>query len=327
MSVKKELRKLLEENRGMYISGEEIAGKLKVSRTAIWKAIRQLKEEGHNIVAIQNKGYCLSESDDIITEEGIRIYLSEGWNDIPIDVIKETTSTNQISKIAASNGATDGSVFLAEKQTNGRGRLGRSFLSIDGSGIYMSILLRPNVLVAAAVPITTAASVAVWRAIKKVTGKETGIKWVNDIYYEGKKICGILTEAVTNVENGMVDSIIIGIGINFNMKTEDIPEELKDIAGALYHGDSLNVTRNQLIAEVINQVFELCKNTEKSDYLTEYKEHSLVLNRDIYILSGDEKTEAKAIDINETGGLVVQLKDGSIQNLNSGEVSIRWNRL
>lgn len=322
MAVKNEVLHYLELHRGEYVSGEELAKALKVSRTAIWKAIKQLEVNGYKILAITNRGYCLSLENDVISKEGIRNYLTSEMLVIPIQVENETTSTNMVAKLAAMNGAEHGSVFIAEKQTKGRGRLGRSFLSLDGSGIYMSILLRPNVTAADAIYITTAASVAVYRAILSITGKQTKIKWVNDIYYEERKICGILTEAVTDVETGIVHSIIIGIGINFNVIKENIPKELKDIVGALYYGDSGQVTRNQLIAEIINQVLTLCiqKNRE---FMKDYKENSMLLGTDIWVISGNTKIEAKAIDINEDGGLIIKLSDGSIQTLNTGEVSIR----
>lgn len=323
MSIKKNVLNQLELNRGEFISGEELATSLLVSRTAVWKAIKQLEQEGYSILAVPNKGYCLSCKSDVISEEGIRVNLLEQYNNIPIQVEKTTTSTNHIAKLAAANGAVNGSVFIAEKQTMGRGRLGRTFLSLEGTGIYMSIVLKPKVNAENAILITTAASVAVFRSIKEITKKKTSIKWVNDLYYENRKICGILTEAVTDVETGVIESIILGIGINFSVRKEMIPEDLKDVAGALYHGETEGITRNQLIAEIINQVFKLCMRTEDRSFIAEYKENSMLLGSDIYILAGEEKTKAKAIDINESGGLVVELEDGTVRILNSGEVSIR----
>ena len=323
MSVKKDVLNCLEQNRGTYVSGEELASTLFVSRTAIWKAIKQLENEGHKIEATPNKGYCLLEENDVLSEEGIRLYLANEYRNIPILLEKETTSTNQLAKIAVTNGATHGSVFLAEKQTNGRGRLGRSFLSLDGSGIYMSVILKLNASASDAIYITTAASVAVYRGIKKVTNKDVEIKWVNDLYYEGKKVCGILTEAVTDLETGMIDSVVLGIGINYNVDTNNIPIELQEIAGALYSGTTHNVTRNQLIAEILNQVFVLCTNMKDKNFIKEYKEHSMILGSDIWVINGNQKESAKAIDINDNGGLVVEFMDKSKRTLNSGEVSIR----
>lgn len=323
MSVKRALINILELNRGEYISGEELANSLKVSRAAVWKAINQLKKDGYTITAVTNKGYCLLTSNDVISAEGIKSNLKTPYQNIPVQVDKIVNSTNICAKLAATNGADHGSVFVSEKQTMGRGRMGRTFLSMDGNSIYMSLVLRPKVSASDAIYITTAASVAVMRAIRKVTGKSVLIKWVNDLFFEGKKVCGILTEAVTNIETGIIDSVVLGIGINFNVQNTNIPIELKEIATALYSGDTYGVTRNQLIGEIINQVLDICESIEDKSFLKEYKEYSMILGSNIYIISGEEKTEAKAIDINEYGGLVVELKDGTIKNLNSGEVSIR----
>lgn len=323
MSIKKDVLNFLEQNRGMYISGEELASTLLVSRTAIWKSIKQLESEGHKIFATPNKGYCLLEENDVLSEEGIRLNLAKEFKEIPIHLDKETTSTNQLAKISVTTGAEHGSVFLAEKQTGGRGRLGRSFLSMDGSGIYMSVILKLNASASDAIYITTAASVAVYRAIKKVTGKDVQIKWVNDLFYEGKKVCGILTEAVTDLETGMINSVVLGIGINFNVEPSNVPKELQEVAGALYHGLTNNVTRNQLIAEILNQVFLLCMNTDDKSFIKEYKEHSMILGSEIWVISGNQKESAKAIDIDDHGGLIVEFMDKTRRTLNSGEVSIR----
>ncbi|WP_066721179.1 biotin--[acetyl-CoA-carboxylase] ligase [Clostridium sp. Marseille-P299] len=323
MSVKKDVLKYLEQNRGEFISGAELASTLDVSRTAIWKSIKSLEADGHMILATTNKGYCLSEGNDILSEEGIRLNLKKEYKEIPIQIDKITTSTNQVAKLAAVNGVRHGSVFIADKQTMGKGRLGRSFLSLDGSGIYMSVVLKPNTSASDAIYITTAASVAVFRAIKKITNKEVKIKWVNDLYYEDKKVCGILTEAVTDLETGMINSIILGIGINYNVDHSKVPMELQEVAGALYHGTTENTTRNQLIAEILNQVFELCMNAKDRSFIREYKEHSMILGSNIWIISGNQKEKAKAIDIDDNGGLIVELMDHSKKTLNSGEVSIR----
>lgn len=323
MSVKKDVLNHLERNRGVFISGEELAATFNVSRTAIWKAIKQLENDGHKILATTNRGYCLSTENDVLTEEGIRLNLVKDYKEIPIHIEKVTSSTNQLAKLAAANGARHGSVFVAEKQTMGRGRLGRSFLSLDGSGIYMSVVLKPNTSASDAIYITTAASVAVYRAIKQVTDKEVQIKWVNDLYFEDKKVCGILTEAITDVETGMINSIILGIGINYNVDRSKVPMDLQEVAGTLYHGSSVNTTRNQLIAEILNQVFELCMNTNDRRFIHEYKEHSMILGSNIWILQGNQKEKAKAIDIDDNGGLVVELMDASRKTLSSGEVSIR----
>ena len=323
MSVKQDVLAKLEHSRGQFFSGEELAGELNVSRAAVWKAIKQLETEGYEIHAVPNKGYCLSLNTDLVSPEGIRASLLEQWKDISITTYKETGSTNQNAKLAAAEGAKHGSLFVAEAQTNGRGRRGRVFETPKGNGIYMSILLRPNMEACDAIYMTTAASVAVHRAIKKVTGKETLIKWVNDLFYEGKKVCGILTEAVTDIQTGMIDCIILGIGINFNMKQDAFSEKIQNVAGSLYHGEDVEVTRNQLVAEIFNQVMEVCMNKEDRTFIEEYKKYSFILGEDIVILSADGDIPAKAVDITDFGGLVVELLDGTRKTISSGEVSIR----
>lgn len=321
MSVKTNVLKTLEENRGFFFSGEELATKLEVSRAAVWKAIKELEKEGYSIDAVPNRGYCLAGNSDIISVEGIQTYLKR--KDLPITVTRVTASTNQDAKICAAAGGTHGSLFVTEEQTAGRGRRGRSFVSIKGKSIYMSIILKPQVHAENIVLITTAASVAVYRAIEMVTGKKTQIKWVNDIYYQTKKICGILTEAVTDCESGTIDSVIVGIGINFNFKREAIPEELKDIVGSLFDGDSGTTTRNELIAEVVNQLLFLCDHLEEKEFLEDYKINSLVIGKEVNVIGTFGTKSAMAMGIESNGGLRVKYEDGSQEVLCTGEITIR----
>jgi BirA family biotin operon repressor/biotin-[acetyl-CoA-carboxylase] ligase len=323
VSVKVNVLKKLEENRGLFFSGEELAASLTVSRAAVWKAIKQLEEEGYQIEAVPNKGYCLATNNDLVSVEGIRTYLSLENKELDLHVDKVTESTNKDAKLAAINNGKHGEVFVALEQTAGRGRRGRSFISMKGNSIYMSIILKPRMNSSNVVLITTAASVAVHRAIAKVTGKVTQIKWVNDLYYQEKKICGILTEAVTDCESGMIDSIILGIGINFNTKEENIPDELKGYVGALFQGDSGNITRNELIAEIINQVLQLCCNLDDIGFLTDYRNNSMVLGKEIMVIGNEEPVPAKAVQIIDNGGLLVVYKDGHQEVLCTGEISIR----
>lgn len=339
MSTKENVLKVLEINKGSTISGEELASQLNVSRSAIWKTIQELRKEGYAIDAITNKGYCLSLGNDVLSAQGILPHLH--FQDISdrIFVYKTLESTNLTAKKMALEGALPGSVIIAEEQTKGRGRMGRSFFSPAEGGIYMSILLRPSLNISKSVLITTAASVAVCKAIEKVTGIRCQIKWVNDIFFNNKKICGILTEAVTDFETGHIEYIILGIGINFNTSNSSFPSEIASIAGSLLptdenskSEDSCSPSRNQLIAEVINHVIELNDNLESREFLKDYKSRSLVLGKEIRViqigdsesnLNGNLATDATAIDIDGDGGLIVRYKDGTISTLNSGEISIR----
>lgn len=323
MSVKKSVLQALEENRETSISGEQLAKKLNISRSSVWKAIKSLKEEGYTIGATTNKGYRLEAGTDVLSFEGIHQWLAPKNQEIIIEAFKTIGSTNQAAKKMAMDGAIQGTVIISEEQTQGRGRLGRSFYSPANSGIYMSLILRPNVFANEAVLVTTAASVGVCRAIKEVTNKDTQIKWVNDIYLEDKKICGILTEAVTNFETGLVECVIIGIGLNFRQPENNFPEDLKEIVGFLFEEKPDTLTRNRLAAEIINKVLELCEDLENRDFLAEYKQHSMVLGHKIKVHHQNNWSFARAIDISDDGGLVIENEAGELETLNSGEISIR----
>ena len=322
MGLKHEVLRLLEENRESYLSGQEIANRLAFSRTAVWKAIHSLKEEGYQIHAVSNKGYQLDTSCDLLSSEGIHAYLAEDLKQFPIYVYQQIGSTNTEAKQQALNGAPHGTIILAEEQTQGRGRLGRKFYSPKGTGIYMSIILRPQLHLNQAIQVTTTVAVAVCRVIEKLTNQNPHIKWVNDIYLGKQKICGILTEAVTDFESGQVEFIILGIGLNVN--TVDFPADLHEIAGSLNPKD---VTRNQLCAHLLNELFSLFSKLNDPQVLEEYKSKSNVLGNWITFMKNQESYEAFAEDINEQGGLIVRLKNDEKMILNSGELSIRWTKI
>lgn len=323
MSTKQELLKTLEENRDTYISGEQLASQLKLSRSAIWKAIKSLKETGYQIESVTNRGYRLLNQSDLLSPEGIRPWLAEENQELELTVYQTIDSTNQEAKKLALEGAKAGTVVLAEEQTRGRGRMGRSFYSPPQSGIYLSLLLRPDVAANEAVLLTTGASVGVCRAIKKVTGLDVQIKWVNDLYYGGRKIVGILTEAVTNFENGQFEFVIIGIGVNFKQPEAAFPEEIKEIAGTLFEEKPDALTRNRLAAEIINEVLSICEDLTNRNFLEEYKTHSMVLGKQIKVFRNHQWEVATALDISDEGGLIIRNQFGQAETLNSGEISIR----
>lgn len=333
MSTKGNVLKALEENKGTTVSGEELATLLNRSRAAIWKAIQELRKEGYHIDAITNKGYCLSQDSDMLSVEGILPYLSDSTAADRIHVFKQLESTNLTAKRMALDGAPAETVVIAEEQTKGKGRMGRSFYSPSGSGIYMSFILAPHFDTAKSVLITTAASVAVCKAIEKITGISCQIKWVNDVYMNEKKICGILTEAVTDFESGRIHYIVLGIGINYSTSKTAFPKELSGIAGSLYEGATEDhISRNRLIAETINQVFAVNERLESREFISEYKARSFVLGKEIRIIptigpdaerNFDEGIPATVMDIDGDGGLVVKYQDGTVSTLNSGEISIR----
>lgn len=323
MLIKGKVLRILEENKGKNISGEEIAKSLNISRTSIWKAINSLRNEGYIINAITNKGYSLSTNTDFISKEGISLYLNNEYSNIEVFTHKLVSSTNDVAKSLALDGANHGTVIISEEQSAGKGRLGRVFYSPANTGIYMSIILRPKLTAMDSVLITTSASVAICNAIQKVTGIECEIKWINDIYLNGKKVGGILTEASTNFENGTIDYLILGIGINFNSPKDNFPEDIKNIAASLFNNNNDTINRNMLCAEIINNILNMIPKLKNYDFISEYKKRSIILNNEIMYISAGVSSTGKAIDINNDGSLVVKDNDGSIKILNSGEVTIR----
>nr|WP_300094321.1 biotin--[acetyl-CoA-carboxylase] ligase [Sedimentibacter sp.] len=322
MSVKNEILNILETNKGKTISGQELADILDVSRTAVWKAINLLKQDGYIIDASSNKGYSLSTSSDVVSSESIRMFLNEEFKEIPISVFKSLPSTNTKAKEEAILNAVHGTVIFSDEQTSGRGRFGREFFSPADSGIYMSIILKPYLNISSSVLITTAAAVGVLRALDKFTDEEAQIKWVNDIFMNGKKVCGILTEAVTDFESGNVESIIVGIGLNVKTKMEDFPDDLKNKAGSLFINGKDTSIRSQLAAEIINNILTISNNLENKEFLKEYKSRSLILGKQIIYTKNNKVEEAFAQDIDDSGRLVI-VKDGKIEVLSSGEVSVK----
>ena len=227
MSTKEKLLELLEENREEYLSGEELAGTLAVSRAAVWKAVKSLQQEGYPIDAVTNRGYRLSRGGDRLSAPGIRKYLKGACRELPITVVEETQSTNTALRALAEAGAPEGTVYIAQSQTGGRGRMGRSFFSPAGTGLYLSLLLRPTTWEPArAAQLTAAAAAAMCEAIREVTGKEPGIKWVNDLLLDGKKVCGILTEASFSMESGVLEYAVLGLGVNVYPPEGGFPKEL-----------------------------------------------------------------------------------------------------
>lgn len=322
MTVKNEVLKALEENRGSFFSGEVLAQKLNISRAAVWKAINQLKKEGYNINSVSNRGYSLSTDTDMLSKEGIIPYLRDENCKLNIEVYKTIDSTNRKAKQIAVEGDDRINIIISEEQTGGRGRRGRSFYSPQHTGIYMSILIHPDMEMEEATLMTTAASVAVCRALEKTTGIVPSIKWVNDIFLDGRKIAGILTEAVTDFESGKVEGVIIGIGINFLKPENDFPEELNHIAGYIFNKKPKDITRNYVAAEVINEILDMIEGIRTKEFISEYKKRSMVLGKKINILSRDGNKEGEAVDIDDKGALIVKV-EGEIVKLNSGEISIR----
>ena len=322
MELKAQILKILEENRGTFVSGSSLAITLSVTRSAVWKAVKALQKEGHQIEAATNKGYCLLSSNDIISPESIAPFLTGKAANFKLEVRQTVTSTNTIAKEMAAGGAAEGTVLIAREQTQGRGRMGRSFYSPETSGIYFSIILRPRLSIEDSLLITTAAAVAVSRAIEEVAGVKAEIKWVNDIFVAGKKVCGILTEASLNFENGGLEYAVVGIGINVTSK--NFPDELSEIAGSLFMDkpEQAPVT-SMLVAGILNNMAEYMHSLTDRSYLSEYRNRSFLIGREIFIIKGAEVMPAKAIDLDDNARLIVEYENHKTEALNSGEVSVR----
>ena len=323
MSIKIQLLQILRENEDCFISGAELAKRLSVSRTAVWKAVGQLRSEGYRIRSVQNKGHCLSSARDVLTAAGVEEYLKTP--DIRVQYFREISSTNTVLKTMAAEGAKEGLVLIAEEQSGGKGRLGRSFYSPPGSGLYMSILLRPEKDAAHSTDITACAAVAVALAIEELSGEAAAIKWVNDIYMNQRKVCGILTEASVDCESGRMNYAVVGIGINTLVPYNDFPLEPKTIAGSAFSGEkTIPDLRCRLAAAVIDRLMTYYRNPDEGNCFEEYKKRSFLLGKPIRIHKWDqEPIPATAVDLDRDYALIVRLEDGSQQRINSGEVSVR----
>ncbi len=316
---------LLEQNRGSFISGEQIGQSLNISRAAVWKAIKTLQSLNHQIESSTKIGYCLKSYSDVLSVDMITKLLNEkGDFNRPIYYYDEIDSTNRQAKRLALEGAVSGTVVISETQSEGRGRNGKSFYSPKGSGLYLSLLLKPKVDSSIALRVTSAAAVATHRAIKECTNKITKIKWVNDLYLDNLKVCGILTEGLSGFEVRQIESIVVGVGINFKEPESGYPDNINSVAGSLFKkDDKVELTRNELAASLILNLKKISDNLEDNSYLKEYRENSLVIGKNVQVIAPNETYTAFVKQIDDNGALVIELEDGSEKLLQSGEISLR----
>ncbi|VEE21856.1 transcriptional repressor of the biotin operon/biotin acetyl-CoA-carboxylase synthetase [Streptococcus equinus] len=296
------------QNKDDYISGETLAKEFELSRTAIWKAIKTLEEKGVKIDSVKKRGYKII-SGDLLLPEVIAKELK-----IPVTINEKSESTQLDAK---NNMEFDkqSHLYLAPSQEKAKGRFGRQFFASKQGGIYMSLHLKPNVPFEEIKPYTLMVASSVVKAISRLTGIETDIKWVNDIYYNGKKIAGILTEAISSVETGLITDVIIGVGINFYIT--DFPNAISQKAGSLFSSQP-TITRNELITEI----WKLFLTIPEKDLVKVYKEKSLVLNKQVTFSENDIEFSGLAIDITNQGYLLVKLDNGQEKLLRSGEISL-----
>ncbi|HPF86886.1 MAG TPA: biotin--[acetyl-CoA-carboxylase] ligase [Candidatus Limiplasma sp.] len=310
MPLRDKLLKALEVHRDTPVSGQALATQFFVSRTAIWKAVNELKSQGYQIESAPNRGYQLAHDDDHLSASAISRYL-----DRPCPVYAFDTVDSTLNEAKRRLGDEKCFLIVADSQTAGRGRRGRQFYSPKGSGLYLTLAMPLHFSVEAAPTITAYAAVCVCQAIETLTGKQGKIKWVNDVFLDGKKICGILTEASTSLESGMIEAVIIGIGINVN--SCELPEDLKDIVGFLQPDIPI---RNRLAAEIANKL--LAFSQKQSTFLNDYRARSLSIGRRVRCTVGSETFLATGIGIDATGGLIVRTDDGKERTLHSGEAKL-----
>ena len=316
MALKTALLQILEEHRDAPVSGHALADRLHVSRAAVWKAMKALQAEGHRITAVTNRGYQLERDSDVLTPQGIRCRLRPAYRDCAIRVDARVPSTNTQAKKLAADGEAAPSLLLADGQTAGRGRMGRAFFSPPGTGLYMSVLLRPAVQAEELPLVTLAAAAAVCEAVEEAAGVSTRVKWVNDILVDGRKVAGILTEAVGDLESGTMESVVVGIGVNVKTPADAFPEELRERAGSLLPAQ---VSRCDLAAGIANRLLTYADSLPERRSLEPYRERLAVLGRPVQYKQRERWMTGRAVDLREDGCLLVE-GTGGVAALRGGEI-------
>ena len=320
--MKEEILRLLRSADG-YISGQELCNRFGVSRTAVWKAINQLKEAGYEIEAQQNKGYRLMAAPDLMTEAEIKSLMHTEWVAKEVLYFDTIDSTNTKAQELAEKGYPSGTLVVADKQESGKGRRGRSWVSPSGTGIFMTLMIKPDINPNNASMLTLVAALAVAKAITSVTGEKALIKWPNDIVINGKKVCGILTEM--NAQFDYINHIVVGIGINVH--NESFPEEISQMASSLMiEAGGKRFHRAQIIAETMSyfeQYYDtFLKTQDLSALVREYDELLVNRNKSVRVLDPKEPFDGKAMGITPKGELIVDTWE-SRKLVSSGEVSVR----
>ena len=322
MNIKQTLLNTLAEADGGYISGAAIAEKLGVSRNAVWKTVKALEADGFVIESVTSKGYRLSADSNRISADLIAPLLTTKEIGRNMQVFSEIGSTNTAAKKLASERVANGTVIIADKQTEGRGRMGRSFESPSGTGIYMSLVLYPEFGLECAPLITSAAACAVAEAIDEVCGCDVSIKWVNDLYLNGRKICGILTEASLGLEMKSLDHAVIGIGVNVRSVRNVFGEELGNIATSIEDETGVKADRNVLCGAMLNKLEHYLGMVESREFLNEYRRRELLTGNTITANVGGNTLTGMAMGIDDNANLIIKLPDGKLKKLGSGEASL-----
>lgn len=326
MSNKMKVAALLERAQGEILSGEALAQELGISRTAVWKHMKSLMEDGYPIRAVANKGYCLQGPIDRLSREQILQYLTESSFGKEVFVFTSLDSTNETAKDLARKGAQHGTLVVAEEQIRGKGRQGKTFHSPKGQGIYMSLILRPDMRAEEALQWTIQAGVAVALVLEEwmpaPLKSQVKIKWVNDVFIQDRKVAGILTEAALEMESGKVDYLILGIGLNVRGELQDLPESIRDTAGFLSQYQPELPSRNECIGRILNRLDEIVYREPYEQTIISYGERSYLTGKRIRFKSGHRLGEGLVLGVDPQGGLEVVFENGAREVLHSGEVEL-----
>lgn len=322
--MKQKILELLSQRQGTFISGEELSNMLNISRTAVWKHIHSLKEEGYRILASPRRGYVLTERPDILTETEIRSGLETRVFGQKVAFFPLLDSTNEEAKRLAAAGAPEGTVVVSEQQQQGKGRIGRQWASPPKIGLWFTLILRPAVLPVHAAQLTFVSAVAVCLALKEATGLPFTLKWPNDLILDGKKVCGILTELSAEIEK--INFIVVGIGINVNQKQEDWPSELRNMAVSLQIAAGRTFHRAAILQVILAKYEELYHNYLQNGFapiLQAWRELNSTLGQEVVVKSPEGSFVGRAEDVNADGCLLVRKASGELETVIVGDVSIR----
>ncbi len=320
MKTKDKVLKALLSHRHKDLSGQSLADTLGVSRNAVWFAVKTLQKEGVPVLALPNKGYRLPPTYDPLQASVLREALGEK---IPLWVYPDVDSTNTLLKNLTRESAVHGSALLADSQRAGRGRMGRSFYSPALTGLYLSVLLKPDSSFQIGLNITLKAAVLAARCIEKYTSSPVGVKWVNDLYTDTGKVGGILTEATVNVENGIVDTVVVGVGLNLLSPKDGFPEAIAGRAAPLFTPDNYRPVKNALAEDLVKAYRGLLNTEQDAALLSEYRKRSVVLGKEVVATIGKRQINGIAVAIENDGTLVLKKNNGQIEHLVSAEVSLR----
>lgn len=308
-----------------YISGEKISQELGVSRTAIWKQINALREEGYEIDSLSKRGYLLKKRPNkLLATEIISGLELKHWNPNNVYTYEQVDSTNTIAKKMASQGQEEGSFIIAEEQLKGKGRMGREWLSPQGKGIWISFILRPDILPMQASQITFVVVAGILQGIKKYTGAQVKIKWPNDLLLNRKKITGILTEISAEIER--INYIIAGVGINVGQEPEDFPPEIRERASSLEAETGEEINHNKLVQTIISEmekVYFLYKEEGFEEILKIWRENNITLGRRVRAITMDGQIKGLAENIDQEGFLIIKEDSGEVHKIMAGDVSLR----